>query len=95
MYPFSAALAAMTTTPVSMPPMGPNAIAAEIVALVAHSVVGQDWLSATHWSEAINSVESTKATTTTISASTHAGRRPISLEVGNGARDAPPHQYGE
>ena len=47
-----------------------------MVALVAHSVVGNDWLPSTHWSEAITSVESISATTTAISASTQAGRRP-------------------
>ena len=51
-------------------------MAAEIVALVAHSVVGQDWLFSAHCSDATNSVDSISATTTTISASTHAGLRP-------------------
>ncbi len=37
-------MAAITTSPVSIPAIGPRRIAAEIVALVAHSVVGQDWL---------------------------------------------------
>ncbi len=41
--PLSTALAATSPrTPVSMPPIGPNRMAAEIVAFVAHSVVGQD-----------------------------------------------------
>ena len=51
-------------------------MAAEIVALVAHSVVGQDWLFSAHWSDATNSVDSISATTTASSASTQAGRRP-------------------
>ncbi len=67
---------AITTTPVSMPAIGPNRMAAEMVALVAHSVVGQDWLLSTHWLDAMTSVDSISATTTTISASTQAGRRP-------------------
>ena len=76
MKPFTTVLATITTTPVSIPAIGPNRIAAEIVALVAHNVVGHDWLSSAHWSDATNSVDSTNATTTAISASTHAGRRP-------------------
>ena len=51
-------------------------IAAEIVALVAHNVVGQDWLSSAHCEEATTSVDRINATTTTISASTHDGRLP-------------------
>ena len=51
-------------------------MAAEIVALVAHSVVGQDWLFSAHWSDATNSVDSISATTMASSASTQAGLRP-------------------
>ena len=76
MKPFTTVLATITTTPASIPAIGPNRIAAEIVALVAHSVVGHDWLSSAHWSDATNSVDNISATTTAISASTHAGRRP-------------------
>jgi hypothetical protein len=76
MKPLTTVLAIITTTPASIPGIGPIRIAAEIVALVAHNVVGHDWLSSAHWSEATNSVDSTSATTTTISASTHARRRP-------------------
>ena len=76
MKPLTTVLAIITTTPVSMPGIGPIRIAAEIVALVAHNVVGHDWLSSAHWSDATNSVDSISATTTTISASTHAGLRP-------------------
>ena len=76
MKPFTTVLAIITTTPVSMPGIGPSRIAAEIVALVAHSVVGHDWLSSAHWSDATNSVDSISATTTTISASTQARLRP-------------------
>ena len=53
-----------------------NLTAAEIVALVAHSVVGQDWLSAIHRSEATTSVDRISATATASSAATQAGRRP-------------------
>src|SRR3979411_3307450 len=76
MTPLQTVLAIITTTPVSTPGIGPIRIAAEIVALVAHNVVGHDWLSNAHASEATNSVDSISATTTAISASTHAGLRP-------------------
>src|SRR6476469_5879253 len=76
MKPLTTVLSVITTAPVSIPGIGPIRIAAEIVALVAHNVVGQDWLSSAHWSEAMNRVDSISAVTTTISASTHAGLRP-------------------
>src|SRR6476620_3486608 len=76
MKPFTTVLAIITATPASMPGIGPNWIAAEIVALVAHNVVGHDWLSSAHCAEATNSVDSTSATTTTISAITQARLRP-------------------
>ncbi len=76
------------------PPTGPNCSAAEMVAFVAHSVVGHDWLSAIQWSEATNSVDSMRAKTTTTSAITHDGRRPKPSQVGDRARDAPGDQYG-
>src|SRR6476619_2533316 len=76
MKPLTTVLAAITTPPVIMPGIGPIRIAAEIVALVAHNVVGHDWLSSAHWSEAMNRVDSISAVTTAISASTHAGLRP-------------------
>ncbi len=88
-------LAIITTTPVSMPGIGPSRIAAEIVALVAHSVVGQDWLSSAHWSEATNSVDSISATTTTISASTQARRAAEPLQIGDRAGHAPADQHRE
>ena len=72
-----------------MPATGPARIAAEIVALVAHNVVGSDWLSATHWSEATSSVDSISATTTTISASTHPGATAEPAQVGHRARERP------
>src|SRR3954453_23743757 len=71
MNPLTTVLAIITAPPVSMPAMGPSRIAAEIVALVAHNVVGHDWLSNAHRSDATNSVDSTSATTTRTSASTH------------------------
>jgi hypothetical protein len=74
--PLTAVLVTTTTSPVSIPAIGPNRIAAEMVALVAHSVVGQDWLFSIHCPEAMSLVESINATTTAISASTQAGRRP-------------------
>src|SRR5205085_6803180 len=76
MKPLTTVLAIITATPVSMPGIGPVSTAAEIVALVAHNVVGHDWLSSAHWSDATNSVDSTSAITTTISANTHAALRP-------------------
>src|SRR2546429_8736982 len=76
MKPLTTVLAIITTTPVSMPGIGPISTAAEIGALVAHNVVGHDWLSSAHWSDATNSVDSTSAITTTTSATTHAGLRP-------------------
>src|SRR6187200_1341286 len=76
MKPLTTVLAIITTTPVSMPGIGPSRTAAEMVALVAHSVVGHDWLSSAHWSDATNSVDSTSAVTTAISVNTHAGLRP-------------------
>ncbi|PQM44024.1 hypothetical protein C1Y40_05817 [Mycobacterium talmoniae] len=69
-------LAAITARPVSIPPTEPNWIAADTVALVAHNVVGQDWLLSAHAREATTSVDNTSATTTASSASTQAGRRP-------------------
>src|SRR4051812_21767205 len=76
MKPFTTVLAIITATPVSIPAIGPARMAAEIVALVAHNVVGHDWLSSAHWSEATNSVDRINATTTRISATTHAARLP-------------------
>src|SRR5215831_9754924 len=76
MNPLTTVLTIITTTPASMPGIGPIRIAAEIVALVAHNVVGHDWLSSAHCSDATNFVDSTRADTTTISATTHAGVRP-------------------
>ena len=64
-----------------------------MVALVAHSVVGQDWLLSTHWSDAMTPVDSISATTTTISASTKAGDGKT-LQVGGRAGDAPGDQPG-
>src|SRR6476620_5667541 len=69
-------LAIITTTQVSLPGIGPIRITTEIVAFVAHNVVGHDWLSNAHWSDATNAVDSISAVTTTSSASTHAGLRP-------------------
>lgn len=43
---------AHTATPVSAPPVAPPRMAAEITALQAHSVVGQDWLSAIQGADA-------------------------------------------
>ncbi len=48
MKPFTTVLAIITATPASIPAIGPGRMAAEIVALVAHSVVGHDWLSSAH-----------------------------------------------
>ena len=76
MESFSTALAAMTTKPAPMPRIGPNCIAAEIVTLVAHSVVAHGWLSCIHWSDATVAVDRTKTTTTTSSTATHMARRP-------------------
>src|SRR5687767_6151137 len=76
MKPFTSVLAIITATPASIPAIGPARIAAEIVALVAHNVVGHDWLSNAHWSDATNSVDRISATTTTISAATQDTRLP-------------------
>src|SRR6478736_6567845 len=76
MKPLTTVLAIITTTPASIPGIGPIRIATEIVALVAHNVVGHDWLSNAHWSDAMNAVDSISEVTTTSSASTHAGLRP-------------------
>ena len=74
--PFSAAAAAITTTPVSMPAIGPNRMAAEMVALAAtqcgrpgvvaeHPLVGRDDLGGQHQRHDHHDF-----------ASTQAGRRP-------------------
>jgi hypothetical protein len=68
--------AAATATPAAIPATGPNCRAAETVALVAHNVVGQVWLSSSHCRDATAKVDSTSRTTTTISAITQAGLRP-------------------
>ncbi|CAG6926848.1 hypothetical protein PICSAR10_03907 [Mycobacterium avium subsp. paratuberculosis] len=59
-----------------MPPTGPNWMAAEMVGLLAHNVVGQVWLSAAQCGLATRLFDHISKTTTTSSASTHAGLRP-------------------
>jgi hypothetical protein len=66
----------ITARPVNIPPTGPNWMAAEIVGLLAHSVVGQVWFSAAQCPVATIWLDHMSSTTTTSSAITHAGLRP-------------------
>ena len=70
-------------------------MAAEIVALVAHSVVGHDWLSSTHCSDATNSVDSISADDDG-DFGQHPGRATTeALQVGHRTYGAPRDQHGE
>ncbi len=47
---------AITASPMPIPATGPARIAADTTALVAHSVVGHDWLASVQWGDATSTV---------------------------------------
>ena len=73
------ALATRTASPKAAPIRGPPRMAADTTALVAHSVVGNDWFDAAQSAEAMNLVATISAHTTTSSIPTQSHRRPVPL----------------